>query len=171
MSEMNLDIASEYLVMASELLEYKSKSLLPKKEDEEEIDPKDTLIKKLVDYKKKLLIYRDFLKEQRANMREDNHQKRDMQIAKEAWELYDIIMSRDDLFSLGDVAKALEREDIVLKSNDSLAKVRENGQKRNFDDRIFKYYLPIWRQDEKKLAKMEVDFLICTKTSLRVNIC
>ncbi len=55
MKEMNLDIASEYLVMASELLEYKSKSLLPKKEvdsDEFEEDPKETLIKRLIDYKK-----------------------------------------------------------------------------------------------------------------------
>lgn len=55
MKELNLDIASEYLVMASELLEYKSKSLLPKKEiesDEYEEDPKETLIKKLIDYKK-----------------------------------------------------------------------------------------------------------------------
>ena len=33
MKELNLDIASEYLVMASELLEYKSRSLLPKKEN------------------------------------------------------------------------------------------------------------------------------------------
>lgn len=55
MKELNLDIASEYLVMASELLEYKSKSLLPKKEtneDEYEEDPKEQLIKRLVDYKK-----------------------------------------------------------------------------------------------------------------------
>lgn len=55
MKEMNLDIASEYLVMASELLEYKSKSLLPKKEeenDEYEEDPKEVLIKKLIDYKR-----------------------------------------------------------------------------------------------------------------------
>lgn len=55
MKELNLDIASEYLVMASELLEYKSKSLLPKKEnveDEYEEDPKNELIKRLVDYKK-----------------------------------------------------------------------------------------------------------------------
>ena len=55
MKELNLDIASEYLVMASELLEYKSKSLLPKKEnieDEYEEDPKQELIKRLVDYKK-----------------------------------------------------------------------------------------------------------------------
>lgn len=52
MKKLNLDIASEYLVMASELLEYKSKSLLPKKEEEEEEDIKDTLIQKLIDYKK-----------------------------------------------------------------------------------------------------------------------
>lgn len=55
MKELNLDIASEYLVMASELIEYKSKSLLPKKEkidDEYEEDPKEELIKRLIDYKK-----------------------------------------------------------------------------------------------------------------------
>lgn len=55
MKNLNLDIASEYLVMASELLEYKSKSLLPGKEesaDEFEEDPKNELIKRLVDYKR-----------------------------------------------------------------------------------------------------------------------
>lgn len=55
MKELNLDIASEYLVMATELLEYKSKSLLPKKEsniDEYEEDPKEELIKRLVEYKR-----------------------------------------------------------------------------------------------------------------------
>ena len=55
MEELNLDIASEYLVMAAELLEYKSRSLLPKKEeeiDEFEEDPKEELIKRLIDYKK-----------------------------------------------------------------------------------------------------------------------
>lgn len=55
MKKLNLDIASEYLVMASELLEYKSRSLLPKKEestDEYEEDLREELIKKLVDYKR-----------------------------------------------------------------------------------------------------------------------
>ena len=51
MSEMNLDIASSYLVMASELLEIKSKMLLPKEEDEEEEeDPKERLINRLILY-------------------------------------------------------------------------------------------------------------------------
>ena len=55
MKNLNLDIASEYLVMAAELLEYKSKSLLPKKETENdtyEEDPKELLINKLIEYKK-----------------------------------------------------------------------------------------------------------------------
>ena len=50
MDEMNLDIASSYLVMASELLEIKSKMLLPKEEDEDEEDPKERLINRLILY-------------------------------------------------------------------------------------------------------------------------
>ena len=53
METLNLDIASEYLVMAAELMEIKASSLLPKKEvkdDEFEEDPKEQLIKKLLEY-------------------------------------------------------------------------------------------------------------------------
>ena len=56
MQELNINIASEYLVMASELMVIKSKSLLPIKEDEieetEEELSRDNLIKKLVEYQK-----------------------------------------------------------------------------------------------------------------------
>ena len=58
MSEMNLDIASEYLVMASELIEMKSRKLLPNKKDEEEsneeelINPEEELKRRLLEYKK-----------------------------------------------------------------------------------------------------------------------
>ena len=56
MSEMNLDIASEYLVMASELVEMKSRKLLPTifKEDEEveEENPEEELKRRLLEYKK-----------------------------------------------------------------------------------------------------------------------
>ena len=38
MAELNLDIASEYLVMASELVEMKSKKLLPTHEEKEDED-------------------------------------------------------------------------------------------------------------------------------------
>ena len=52
MQKMNLDIASSYLVMSAELLEIKSKILLPKtEEEEEEEDPKENLINRLILYK------------------------------------------------------------------------------------------------------------------------
>ena len=54
MEEMNLNIASSYLVMAAELIEMKASLLLPKPEietDEYEEDPKDRLIKRLIEYK------------------------------------------------------------------------------------------------------------------------
>ena len=55
MESLNLDIASEYIVMAAELIEIKSSILLPKPEIEEseyEEDPRERLITKLLDYKK-----------------------------------------------------------------------------------------------------------------------
>ncbi len=55
MAELNLDIASEYLVMAAELIEMKSKKLLPakeEKEDEEDINPEEELKRRLIEYKK-----------------------------------------------------------------------------------------------------------------------
>ena len=54
MESMNLDIASEYIVMAAELIEIKSSILLPKPEKFEsdfEEDPRERLINKLLDYK------------------------------------------------------------------------------------------------------------------------
>ena len=55
MKELNLEIASEYLV-ASELIEMKSKMLLPKKkekeEDDYEEDPRELLIERLLAYKR-----------------------------------------------------------------------------------------------------------------------
>ena len=51
MQELNLEIASEFLVMASTLLYLKSKNLLPKQEEEEEITEEE-LIRRIVEYKK-----------------------------------------------------------------------------------------------------------------------
>ena len=55
MEKLNLDIASEYLVMAAELIHIKSSSLLPKNEDSEdeyEEDSKEQLINKLLEYER-----------------------------------------------------------------------------------------------------------------------
>ena len=56
MEQLDLDIASEYLIMAAELIEIKSAMLLPRPaiedEDDYEEDPKEKLIARLLEYKK-----------------------------------------------------------------------------------------------------------------------
>lgn len=57
MNEMNLDIASEYLVMAAELIEIKSRKLLPNSDEyeyveNEEENPEEELKRRLMEYKK-----------------------------------------------------------------------------------------------------------------------
>lgn len=60
MQELELDVASEYLVMAATLLAIKSEMLLPKHEDEledeyleeEDYDPRQELVERLLEYRK-----------------------------------------------------------------------------------------------------------------------
>ncbi|MBQ2642229.1 MAG: segregation/condensation protein A [Eubacterium sp.] len=53
MSKEDLNLASEFLVMAAQLIDIKSRMLLPKEvnEDGEEIDPREELVQKLIEYK------------------------------------------------------------------------------------------------------------------------
>ncbi len=52
MEELNLEIASEFLVMASTLLYLKSKNLLPKQDEEKEEITEEELIRRIIEYKK-----------------------------------------------------------------------------------------------------------------------
>lgn len=73
---LNLDIASEYLVMASELVEIKSKMLLPNPKidnEEEETDPREELVNRLVEYQ----AYKEITKvlEEKENLRKEIYTK------------------------------------------------------------------------------------------------
>ena len=54
MQEQDLELSSEFLVLAATLLQIKSKMLLPKPEEDEEEgeDPREELVRKLLEYKK-----------------------------------------------------------------------------------------------------------------------
>lgn len=73
--KMNLEISSEYLVMAAELMEIKSKMLLPnnKVEEEEEKDPREELMNRLLEYQ----AYKDITKvlQERELLRQDIYTK------------------------------------------------------------------------------------------------
>ena len=52
MEEMNLEVTSEFLIMASTLIYIKSKSLLPKEVDNEEEISEEELLRRIIEYKK-----------------------------------------------------------------------------------------------------------------------
>lgn len=61
MQQMDLEVASEFIVMAATLLHIKSKTLLPDKKEqkEEEVDPREELVRRLLEYKR----YKEFTQE------------------------------------------------------------------------------------------------------------
>lgn len=72
MESLNLEIASEFLVMAATLIEIKSKLLLPSealKEKEiemEDVDPRSQLVKKLLEYKKYKIVAIELKKKEKS---------------------------------------------------------------------------------------------------------
>jgi len=63
MEKMNLEITSEFLIMASTLLYLKSKTLLPKETEEEEELTEEELLQRIIDYKK----YKEISKKLKEN--------------------------------------------------------------------------------------------------------
>ena len=66
--ELNLDLASEFLSLASTLLYIKSKKLLPGKNEEEEEISEEELIRRIIEYKK----YKDITIKLRQNFEENS---------------------------------------------------------------------------------------------------
>ncbi|HPF82612.1 MAG TPA: segregation/condensation protein A [Bacilli bacterium] len=104
MEELNLNIASEYLVMAAELMEIKSYYLLPKKEldteDEYEEDPREQLINRLLEYEK----YKNIT----SSLKEYEQERLEIH-SKEPYDLSDYIekpTKLDESFSMDDLIKA-----------------------------------------------------------------
>ncbi|NJN77589.1 MAG: segregation/condensation protein A [Saprospiraceae bacterium] len=74
MESMNIDLASEFILVASTLMRIKSKMLLPRKELDEagnEIDPREMLVERLLEYKRYKAVLEDFrVLEQERSMKE-----------------------------------------------------------------------------------------------------
>ena len=103
MEEMNLSVASEYLVMASELTLIKSRMLLPNnKEDEIEEDPKENLINRLVEYQKYKNMIDSFKKLEQK--RKDIYTKEPININ----EICENYIKNDGEVTIEDLTKALE---------------------------------------------------------------
>lgn len=150
MKELNLDIASEYLVMASELLEMKSSMLLPKNdivEDEYEEDPKERLIKRLIEYKRYKELVPDFKELEQLRKEEFTKEPDDLyQFKKETDEviledlkLEDLINAFSEFLKRKELEKPLntkitKKEYSVKKRNKEIKKILEEKKKISFDE-------------------------------------
>lgn len=115
-----LETMSEYLVMAAQLIEMKSKLLLPNEkvelEDEYQEDPREQLIKRLIEYKK----YKDVLEDMReyydyrhtihtkvpANM--DDYVVDTTNLIPDDLEVYDLIRAMQKMFQRKALTSPLE---------------------------------------------------------------
>ena len=107
MEELNINVASSYLVMAAELMELKSKSLLPQKEeniveDDEELT-RENLINRLIEYKKYKEITKDF------KSLEQERRKVYTKAPSKINDIVDIKIVNDTDITLDDLLKAFEK--------------------------------------------------------------
>ncbi|MGV8148568.1 MAG: segregation and condensation protein A [Alkaliphilus sp.] len=110
MDELDLDVTSEFLVLAATLLEIKSKMLLPVELDEgeqlefEEADPRNELVRKLLEYKKYKLAAESF-KEREKEYEKVFYKLRDEIIAVDENECFNNITMHDIFASFERIIK------------------------------------------------------------------
>lgn len=167
MKEMNLDIASEYLVMASELMEIKSLSLLPKshiEEDEYVEDPKETLIKRLIEYKRyKELVpsFQDLEDERKKEFTKSPSDLSEFKVVEEEVDLGDLTL--DDLMNA--FQAFLKRKELEKPLNTKITKKEYSVKKRNNEIRdILKKKKKI--EFEELFDIMSKDYIVVTFLSI-----
>lgn len=161
--KMNLEVASEYLVLASELIEIKSKLLLPnpkiENEEGEEIDPREELVNRLLEYQ----AYKEITKvlHEKENLRKDIYTKSPENISNYVNEETTIVsdVSLDDLVEA--FKKYLERKKAnkPLKTKVTMSEISVSSRRRDIK-RILK--------EKKKISFFELfpvvskDYIVAT---------
>lgn len=154
MEKLNVDLASEFILVAATLCRIKAKMLIPRKpldEEGNEIDPREELVRRLLEYKKYKSVIDDLVKleEDRSNRTTRGYAAKELsRIANKA--LADVELESVNLFK---ILKTFER--LLQKLEDQKARIVHRvvdfnysvEEQRNF---ILKSVL------EKKTAFMEI---------------
>ena len=160
MEELNVDLASEFILVAATLMRIKAKLLLPRKpldEEGNEIDPREELVQKLLEYKK----YKSILDEMRAMEEEralrnyrGNTSKDLREIATKA--LVDVEMESLTLYKLLKVFEQVMRKYEIASSQDTVHTIINY----NYSIQGQQEYLLSYLQKNKKSDFKEV-FGVC----------
>ena len=107
MEELNINVAASYLVMAAELMEIKSKSLLPTVDEEEsedeEVVSKENLINRLLEYEK----YKNMI--QTFKDMEENRQSIYVKAPEKASNYIDNLIMNNNDTSIDDLVEAFKK--------------------------------------------------------------
>lgn len=143
MKTMNIDLASEFILVAATLMRIKAKTLLPRKElDEkgEEIDPRAELVAKLIEYKKYKEVVQDLqrLSDEREMMFVRG------KTSEEKKSIYDSYETEMDLESI-DLYK------LVKVFNKVLVRLENREKSENFEHRVVVY--PYTIREQKNMLR------------------
>lgn len=148
MQDMNLNVASSYLVMAAELIEMKASLLLPKPEiekDEYEEDPKERLIKRLIEYrnyKNLVSTFKDLEMERQQYYTKSPSDASDFEITgklDENIDIDDLIKAFEKFLNRKEIAKPLNtkimnKEYSITQRSKEIKDIIKNKKKVNFTE-------------------------------------
>lgn len=167
MEKLDLDIASEYLIMAAELIEMKSSILLPKQEieeDEYEEDPREKLIRRLIEYKQykeKLPEFKQLEMDRKQMYSKDPSDLSHFRIVEENIDLGDIGI--EDLMNAFN--KFLERKKLEQPLNTKITKKEYSVGERSTEIRnILKQKKKI--EFEELFEEVNKDYIVVTFLSI-----
>ena len=153
MSTIQLELASEYLVMAAMLAEIKSRILLPRQvaEDDDEGDPRAELIRRLQDYERFKMAAEDI--DEMPRMGRDIYQASAESPDKKNEKQYSEVQMQELLMALSDVMKRAEMFDShhiqleKLSTRERMSQILENIR-----DKQFVPFATLFKKSEGRLG-------------------
>lgn len=136
MMQFNMNVASEFILMASTLIEIKSQMLLPKKEKEE--DPRQELVNKLLEYK----LFKDISEKLKEYEDESSYYfskpKEEMALASDV-KTEQLSLNEINIYELYNVFMSLiKNQNLKIVSENKLKVYRENYSVKDCVDELMK---------------------------------
>lgn len=151
LEELNIDMASEFILFASTLMRIKAKMLIPRKELDEfgnEIDPRKELVDKILEYKR----FKEAAEEMKIMEAERVLQEKRGNLMKELSEIGESMSEGTEIQSVTIFKLFQSYEKAMKKMRDRLAKPQHVVVKYNYSMEGQREYLITWVSAEKKMA-------------------
>lgn len=151
LENMNIELASEFILFASTLMRIKAKMLIPRKEIDEfgnEIDPRKELIDKILEYKR----FKESAEEMRIMEADRALQFKRGNVLKELAEIGEVMSEGTEIQSVTLFKLFQSYEKVMKKMQDRLTKPQHVVVKYNYTMEGQRGFIIDWAQREKKIA-------------------